>query len=97
MSDETARAGSQARDAHLGARTGEASANSSASASAAGAQADASRMDAQRDAAYWPRLAQCLMQLCRARSALVVREAPDGSWQVLASALPPDGVNIFIF
>ena len=101
MSDETARAGGQAQDGHLGARPGEAS----ASASAAGAQADASRMDAQqllaalralrhapRDAAYWPRLAQCLMQLCRARSALVVRESPDGSWQVLASALPPDGV-----
>jgi multidrug efflux pump subunit AcrA (membrane-fusion protein) len=46
---------------------------------------------APRDGAYWPRLAQCLMQLCRARSALLVREAPDGSWQVLASALPPDG------
>ncbi len=39
-----------------------------------------------QDAAYWQRLCLCLLPLCRARSAQVVRRVDGPGWQLLASS-----------
>ena len=49
---------------------------------------------APRDASYWPRLSQYLLQLCRARSALILREQADGTWQALGSAATADAAPL---
>ena len=45
---------------------------------------------ASRDTRYWSLLAACLLQLCRARAALISQQASDGGWQTLARAQVPE-------
>ncbi|MEY8879430.1 MAG: efflux RND transporter periplasmic adaptor subunit [Leptothrix sp. (in: b-proteobacteria)] len=49
-----------------------------------------------QDATYWQRLCLCLLPLCRARSAQIVRVVDGPAWQMLASSAPdatsPDDV-----
>lgn len=44
---------------------------------------------AERDAEYWSLLASCLLQLCRARVAMISQQAADGGWQTIARAQAP--------
>jgi len=39
---------------------------------------------APQDGRYWPLLASCLLQLCRARAAMISLQEGDGRWQTLA-------------
>lgn len=44
---------------------------------------------AQRDAQYWSLLASCLLQLCRARVAMISLQAADGGWNTIGRARIP--------